>query len=65
MPLVMRKFFCRQCSSVASLDQLTSFMSVVECTQCELSEILNHEDANVLDHFDFKDLPYTEKKWMN
>lgn len=65
MPRVIRTFVCRQCHSTATLDQLTDFMSVVECIQCEVSEVLNHEDLGPLDHFSFYDVPVPKGEWMN
>ncbi len=64
MTLVIRKFVCRRCKNSASIDNLTNFMSVVECVECDVAEVLSHENVGTLDHFSYLDIPYSEK-WMN
>lgn len=65
MTQVFRTFICRRCNARATLEELTEFMSVIECPQCEVSEILDHEDLGTLDHFSFFDVPVPLGEWKN
>lgn len=64
MPLFLRVFSCRKCKCSATLENLTEFMSIIECPECSVTEVLNHTDLGPLDHFSSEDLPYQEE-WKN
>jgi transcription elongation factor Elf1 len=58
MARFLRVFVCKRCAQQSSIEELTSFMSVVECRTCDVAEVLSHEDVlSALDHFDFFDVP--------
>lgn len=58
MQTAMRVFFCKTCRTRGSLEELTSGVYVVACTDCETAEIWGSESLHApLHSFDYYDQP--------
>lgn len=58
---------CKKCQDDATVEELTSFMSVVSCIRCEVSEVLGHGTAlTPMDHFNHYEAPLQRTgEWRN
>lgn len=45
------RYVCKRCAVLATVEELTSFMSVVACEGCGVAEALAHSAPATLDHF--------------
>lgn len=67
MPRFIRRFYCKNCNSPGSLDNLCEGVSVIECSVCGTSEVWGQTLDEELDHFHYHDerVAVAVGGWMN